>query len=198
MIKAVLFDMGGVVATNIEDYRYPRLEKISNLNKNDIKKRIKSVEHKFDVGKISVEDFFKSVAKVLDVKDYRKVKKIFVDTIMKKSKLNNVVIQFAKQLKEDGYKIGILSNTNVLDSSVHKKRKDFDLFSPVILSNEVGHRKPERKIYQIALNKLRVKPEECIFIDDKKSKLISAKKLGIKTILFKSSSQMKKDIKRLL
>jgi FMN phosphatase YigB (HAD superfamily) len=47
------------------------------------------------------------------------------------------------------------------------------------------------------LKKLNSKPNECIIIDDEESNLLPAKKLGIKTILFKNPKQLKEQLESL-
>ncbi|KAM0787116.1 hypothetical protein ACM66B_006371 [Microbotryomycetes sp. NB124-2] len=80
-----------------------------------------------------------------------------------------------------------------LKQSLHESRKDpnnagapnemlkslFDLF---VESSVEGLRKPDPKFYQLALDRLGVKPEETVFLDDIGHNLVAAKKLGIKTI----------------
>jgi len=56
-------------------------------------------------------------------------------------------------------------------------------FESVILSYEVGAKKPETRIYLTALRTLKLKPEECIFVADEISDLEGARKIGLKTIL---------------
>jgi len=58
-------------------------------------------------------------------------------------------------------------------------------------------KKPHKKIYVYTLKKLGAKPHECIFIDNLKRNTDSAKKLGIKTIHFRNSKQLRKDLTRL-
>jgi epoxide hydrolase-like predicted phosphatase len=195
LIKAVLFDMGGVVSNITDEIRYNGLLKLSKLNLKDIRKRVKPIEHKFDIGSISANSFFRMVAENIGLDGYGKIKELYVDTI-NKSKLNKEVVRIVKLLKRKGYKVGILSNTNIVDATAHENKGEYDLFYPLILSFKVGCRKPGKKIYQIALKKLKVKPEECIFVDDKKRKL-PPKSLGIKTILFKNPKQLKNDLKKL-
>ncbi len=183
---------------DLDKERHIALSKLSEvrLNWEVVEKKIKPYEHRYDTALISSEDFWKSISKILKINNHNKVKKIYFGTKMKE-KLNKNTVQIVKQLKKR-YKVGILSNTNELDANINKKNNNFNLFSPVILSCEVGCRKPEKKIYQIALKKLKVKPSECVFIDDKKNNLSTAKELGIKTILFKSAIQLKKELNKLL
>ncbi|KAK4056123.1 hypothetical protein OIO90_002854 [Microbotryomycetes sp. JL221] len=80
-----------------------------------------------------------------------------------------------------------------LRESLHESRKDpnnagapnemlksmFDLF---VESSVEGLRKPDPKFYQLALDRLGVKPNETVFLDDIGHNLVAAKKLGINTI----------------
>ena len=54
--------------------------------------------------------------------------------------------------------------------------------------------KPNKEIFEFALNKIKLKPEECLFIDDRYNNIITAKKLGINTIQCKNLTQLKKDL----
>ena len=197
MIKAVLFDMGGVVSTNVENARYPNLSKLAKLSEKSIKRKMSPIERKFDIGKIQPEKYFRRIAKTLKIEDYTKVERIHCHSI-KRSRVRKYMAKIVKELKENGYRVGILSNTNVTDVEVHRKRGDYSLFSPLIFSCEIGYRKPGIKIYRIALKRLGIKAGECIFIDNKRGNLITARLLGMKTILFKSPSQLRKDLERLL
>ena len=59
-----------------------------------------------------------------------------------------------------------------------------DIFNVVVISGEVGHRKPDKRIYHFLLDRIQVPPENCVFIDDKLENLSAASELGIKTIRF--------------
>ena len=78
---------------------------------------------------------------------------------------------------------------------VYKLRKFFDL---LIYSCDVKARKPDSKIYKIALKKLKVRPEEAVFIDDKHENVNSAKKLGIHGIIFKNNKQTINELEKIL
>ena len=63
------------------------------------------------------------------------------------------------------------------------------------MSYEEGLRKPEdADFYHLAPKRLGVKPEECIFIDDKEENLPPAQSIGIKTVLFKNPQQAIKEV----
>jgi HAD superfamily hydrolase (TIGR01509 family) len=67
-------------------------------------------------------------------------------------------------------------------------------FKENFISGDLGLEKPNPKIYYAALKRLNAKPEECIFIDDKEKNCEAAIKLGIKSIVFKGTTQLKKEL----
>jgi len=63
-----------------------------------------------------------------------------------------------------------------------------EYFSPVIVSGDVGYRKPDRRLFEKALAALEMKPEEVLFIgNDMYRDVFGAQQFGIKTIFFKSN-----------
>jgi len=59
-----------------------------------------------------------------------------------------------------------------------------DLFKTIIISGDVGLRKPDKRIFLLLLEKIQSSPEECVFIDDNLYNLETASRLGIKTVRF--------------
>ena len=57
-----------------------------------------------------------------------------------------------------------------------------DLFDEIVESSVVGVRKPERRFYEIACERLDVEPSECVFLDDLGINLKPAKAMGMQTI----------------
>ncbi|MBQ8439614.1 MAG: HAD-IA family hydrolase, partial [Clostridia bacterium] len=57
-------------------------------------------------------------------------------------------------------------------------------FKNKIVSGDVHCRKPDQKIYDIALKQIQAEANECLFIDDNINNILSAQKLGINSILF--------------
>jgi putative hydrolase of the HAD superfamily len=59
-------------------------------------------------------------------------------------------------------------------------RADFPaLFDAVVISHEVGMRKPEARIFQHAVGLLGLAPEQCVFVDDIKANIVAAEALGM-------------------
>ena len=70
----------------------------------------------------------------------------------------------------------------------------FDLF---VSSCYVGLRKPDEKIYRLALDLIQKAPDECCFIDDRPENIEGAAKVGIRTVLMRDAAQLKKDLQSL-
>jgi putative hydrolase of the HAD superfamily len=61
-----------------------------------------------------------------------------------------------------------------------------EYFDPVIISGDYGYRKPDARLFQKALDRLHVSPEQAIFVgNDCYRDIFGARQLGIKTILFR-------------
>ena len=105
--------------------------------------------------------------------------------------------QVLQTLKNHGYKLAVISNASSgeLIQKAMNNRDFLKYFDTVIVSADVGYRKPHPKIYQMALQKINVSPENAVMIGDVPPYDITApKQLGMKTILVKyvDSSEAKK------
>ncbi len=98
-------------------------------------------------------------------------------------------IDLLVRLKEEGYRIFLLSNTNALHIDLANRRwKDVSkttphqMFEKVYYSHEVKMRKPSVEIFQKVLDENGLKPEQTLFIDDSIQHIEGAKKLDIRTL----------------
>ena len=195
MIKAVIFDYGGVIKEGRPLSK--DIGKISGLSEEELKKT-KEERHKIgskaSKGFITDEQFWQEFARLTGKKMpdncVEQAKKIYRETFVFFAE----VIGLIKELKAQGLKTAVLSNIFKFEADVIRENKGYDGFDEVILSYEVGSEKPEAEIYALTVNKLNLRPEECLFIDDKQENLVPAEKLGMKTILFKNPKQAVKDV----
>lgn len=106
--------------------------------------------------------------------------------------------EIAERLREKGIVTGILSNIFADNAASIRDQGLYDNFDPVLLSNEIHFIKPEVEIYTFALDKLSLKPEKVVFIDDQASYLAPAADLGMHTIQDLSTEQTINDLSRLI
>lgn len=100
-------------------------------------------------------------------------------------------------LKKNGYKVGMLSNTSRCKMRTLRALGIYEPFSPLLLSPEINAKKNEKRAYEILLLSLDLPAENILFIDNTEENIVAAKKLlGIKGIHFRSLEQLKKELKK--
>ncbi len=101
-------------------------------------------------------------------------------------KLYSYTIELLTDLKTAGYRLGLLSNvtgpTHIFHNDI-KNKGISPFFDSVVWSCETGYRKPSKKVFQIALEKLKLNHTEVIMVgDNEMADIEGAMKLGIKTV----------------
>jgi len=193
MITTIIFDLGGVYIKTFKGIEH-HLEPILGIKAEEIYSKLLGKELDSLVrGKLTEEECWLKIIEKNNWKvDVELLKKAIRDYFEEIKGTRKII----ERLKERGFKLGLLS--------IHVKEwvdyfdKKFDyhkLFHSTLYSFEVGLRKPEKRMYELILLKLDSKPEECIFIDDNSKFLVPAKELGMKTIHFRSPSQLENELK---
>ena len=102
------------------------------------------------------------------------------------------------QLKAEGYKLYGLTNWC---SKVYLTMAQFPIFKLLdgqIISSEEKVIKPEPEIYQRLFDKFNLKPEECIFADDRAENIEGGSRLGMDGIVFKDAKQYERELREYL
>lgn len=107
--------------------------------------------------------------------------------------------ELAEKLKENGYKLYILSNWANDSFPLLKRRypKLFQLFDGIMISGEEALGKPHSDFYQRLLMKYHLAAEECIFIDDEPHNIEAAKALGVTSITHDSNKSVLLQLKKI-
>ena len=108
-------------------------------------------------------------------------------------------IDLLKELKSMGY--GIYGLTNWSAEKIgyaFANYSFFSLFDGIVVSGVEKVVKPDRKIYEILLERYSLKPGECVFIDDNQDNVDMAKVLGINAIRFDNIGNVKEHLETLL
>ncbi|MBQ3601525.1 MAG: HAD-IA family hydrolase, partial [Lachnospiraceae bacterium] len=102
-----------------------------------------------------------------DISDIQKEKVLLARENRMKAALKNVsmdIIDVLKKLKDKNIKLGLISNADVIDCKYWNQSQLSPIFDDVIFSCNVGVLKPNRKIYELAMQHLNVLPSECMFV----------------------------------
>lgn len=93
------------------------------------------------------------------------------------------IVDVLIDLKDKGIKLCIISNADSIDVLHWNESPISNIFDEVLFSFEVGCLKPEKEIYELALARMDVKADQCIFVGDGGSdELKGAKEFGMNTV----------------
>lgn len=150
------------------------------------------------MGKKTTLSFWHRACRKLDIicPSDKILQTLWVHSYRKNAKINQEVILLAKELGKK-YALAVVSNTIKEHTEIDRKRGIFHHFDVVLLSCEVGLRKPQKEIFQLASKKLKIPLTNLLFIDDDMRWIKVARRFGLQSILFKSTSQLKRKFKKL-
>jgi len=197
MINVVLFDLGNVILP-VDGHRMAqKLTKHSPFSQDEILSHFgkKEMLDEFETGRLSNEDFFKHIHQCcsFDGLDYDGFLPLFNDIFEEDTRVINLIEELKNHVK-----LGMISNTNAIHAAhLVKQYNLFSHFHKVWFSNDVGLRKPDAKIYQLALDHFGAKPEEAVFIDDLLPNIEGARALGIHGIHYQNHDHLVQELNRL-
>lgn len=198
MIKAIVFDYGGVIELKDGDLIKEIADSLQ-ITKKDWQEVYFTLNHLNNTGKKSWREVATIVAKKFNASD---IQISFIQDLINKYDqkriLNLELIEIIKDLKKKNYKIGILSNYSTTLRDKLTRLNIIDLFDEVIISSEVGLQKPQPEIFEIVFNKLNIKNSEMIFIDDTERSLEGADKIGYVPILYADNNKLKLELSNIL
>jgi FMN phosphatase YigB (HAD superfamily) len=191
-IKAIIFDCFKVV---LKDGELAVLRQFDPNNKHE--KEVKQLVHEHDLGK-SLGWLYGQMGKELGVPASELKKAVETQPLIEK---NEKLLNFIKNELKGKYKIGLLSDVGpggYPEKGTTLTEDDWALFDDKVLSFAVGMAKPDPDIYKLAAKRLGVKPNECIFVDDKDYNIAGGCKVGMIGVLFDSTERAIERIKQVL
>lgn len=186
-VKAVLFDFDGVLTTgktgSLTTTRYLSARTGIELS------RVQSVfrRHNSDLtlGKTTHERIWGEICQALR-------QEINIDLLreaFESTPLNMRMFDLARSLRAS-YRVGIVTDNKKDRIDLLKEMHNLpSLFDPIVVSAEVGSGKDDPRIFLEALDRLGIKPRECVFIDNNRENLDAPKSLGINTLYFDDEKQ---------
>ncbi|MEU8796380.1 HAD family phosphatase [Spirillospora sp. NPDC048819] len=184
--RAVLTDFGGVLTSDV----FMAFRSASTLLCGDpllVERLLRTddasgellVEH--ECGRLSEAEFEKGFAARLRAHGVPDVPRGLVAQIQTGLHLDETMLQALRRVREHGVPVAIVSNA--LGDDCYRDVDLADLADAAVISSEVGTRKPGRRIYAIACERLGVAPRDCVMVDDLEQNLRGAARLRIGGIL---------------
>lgn len=198
MIKNIIFDMGNVLIEFQPDIFLKRMG-VNDVNDRNIilnNSVFSSYWMDYDLGLFNMKELINKC--LLSIPDY--LKRYAKELIRNWHKYSNAIegmSEYIQSLKDRSYRLYILSNAGY-NMPFYIKRFPYNMFDGKIVSAYYHIKKPDKKIYKLILNKYKLNISECIFVDDTKENVDSAKEFGMKAICFKDVDKLKKELEGLL
>ncbi|SEF85912.1 putative hydrolase of the HAD superfamily [Thermomonospora echinospora] len=112
---------------------------------------------------------------------------------------NHAWVEVLRGLRARGLFVGMLSNmVPTWDAHWRRMVDAGELFDDVVLSFEVGHRKPQRGMYDLAAKRAGVRPEECLLVDDTARNVEGARAASWQAVHFIDAESAGAELARLL
>ena len=197
---AIFCDLGNVLINFDHRIAVKKILRLTPKNEQDIYQLFfdSGLTKDYEEGKISSIEFFKKVKDSLELKmDYNKFLPIWND-IFFEAPLNKKIQNFLKAVKGK-YKLVMISNINETHYEFLKKKMPiFGEFDKLILSYEIGFRKPALEIYSAALESVNAAPSKAFYVDDRADLIEAALGYGIKGMVFDGEEAFEKIATELL
>ncbi|WHF52890.1 HAD family phosphatase [Chryseobacterium gotjawalense] len=182
-IKAVFLDIGGVILTNGWDHE--SREKAANVfgfDYTEMNILHNFIYNVFEIGSISLDEYLDTVL-FENPRDFTKEefkKFMYAQSV----ELPQMLSWFKSWKKQTDLPVFAISNENKeLNEYRIRTFNLHELFDGFFSSCYVGYRKPDPRIFKTALEITQVKPEECIYFDDRPMLVNAAGKLGMNSIV---------------
>jgi epoxide hydrolase-like predicted phosphatase len=197
-IKAVIWDIGGVIARTEDPAPRDQLAAELGVTRDRLNDLVFAGPEgsRAQLGEISVDALWTYVREELNLKDgdYPNLQECFFDG----DTIDYQIVDFIRSIKPE-YITAVLSNAwDDMREVLTNQWKIADAFDSITISGEEGVKKPDRRIYEIVLDRIGVEPQEAVFVDDFIENIRAATNLGSRAIHFSSRDQAVRDIKKLL
>lgn len=194
-IRALFWDVGGVLLSNAWDHeeRDQAVERFL-LRKPEFEARHTELVPMFEEGRLTLDEYLERTIFYQPRTFSREEFKQFMFSL---SRPKPQVLELARALSVRYFMSTINNESRDLNEYRVESFALVDVFDLFVTSCFVGLRKPDERIYRLALDLTQNAPEECCFIDDRPVNIDSAAKVGFQTVLMKDPQQLRRDLEAL-
>ena len=197
--KGLILDFGGVVTTDF----YGALNAFSaraGLEAGAFVRTLREVPEgrkalaAAECGQMSQRDFEVTMGRLLGLDDKGLLAKALAHLRPRPE-----VIDLTRRARAKGVRVAALSNSwGTGDYDPYAGWELDQMFDAVVISDQVGLRKPNPEIYELTATKIGLPPGECLFVDDTEHNLPAARDLGMGTLFFTGADGEVAEIERLI
>jgi epoxide hydrolase-like predicted phosphatase len=194
--RGLLVDYGGVLTSNLFD-SFSSFCDLEGLEPEAIGRRFREDRSArelliaLETGKLPEEEFEQRFAAILGVDSPD-----LIERLMAGSQPDEEMLAAVVRARVAGVRTGLVSNS--WGTRRYDRARLAELFDGVVISGEVGIRKPAPEIYELGAERIGVEPSACVFVDDLPFNLEPAAELGMETVHHTSSQDTIAELERLL
>lgn len=194
LIKAVIFDVGGVLVRTTDWSLRKQWEEKLRLNSGQLDELVfgDPMGTRAQRGEISTEELWNFIGQSLNLSTAE------LSTLQTDYWANDFLdleLVGLLDLLRGSYKLALLSNAmDNLRELLSGKYPIASYFDLIVSSAEEGIMKPNKEIYIRTVGRLSVQPKEALFIDDSKENVLGAEKVGLRAILFHPDLDIKAEL----
>jgi putative hydrolase of the HAD superfamily len=195
MIKALIFDLGGVLIPLDFKRGYAAIERACGHPAAEIPKKIGSTDlvRRYESGAIETQQFVTELCSLLELRvGFDEFCALWMSIFPPGALVPESLVESLGRR----YRLVLLSNTNPLHfDALEAAYPIIGHFRHRILSYEVGALKPSPVIYEAAIAAADCRPAECFFTDDVAAYVEGARQVGIDAVPFLSPDQLERDLR---
>jgi putative hydrolase of the HAD superfamily len=183
----LIVDYGGVLTTDVFA-SFRAFCEAEGLEPDTVRDRFRSdpeareLLSQLETGSLAVAEFEPRLAARLEVSSERLIERLFGGMEPDAAMLDGV-----RAVRRTGVRTGLLSNSWGAATTYDLELLE-ELFDAWVISSEVGLRKPDPAIYELAAERLGLPPAACVFVDDLPGNLKPARALGMATVLHRGDA----------
>ena len=198
MITAIIFDFGRVISAQKPLSLFRGYEDELGLEPGKINFIMFDSEawQEALVGRKTVEEFWHEIGPELGLNSVDEVD-AFRHRYRADEEINQGVLDLIHRL-HGNYKLAVLSNSPPGLAQWLAEWNVLHPFDVVFCSGDEGIAKPDTKAFELTLERLGVKPDEAVFVDDTRQHVEAAQKLGLQGILFTTAEKLEEELGDLL
>lgn len=176
-MRAVIFDMGRVLVHWEAEATLAGLAEISRVGPAELGRLLEQVRHPLGRGALSAAAFHRLLVEQAGAdQDWD----VFYLAFCQGLRRDDAALRFASGLAGRGVPLGIVSNTNAAHVQwLHDNLPELALFRSVVWSSSAGLLKPDRAIYELAIQQMALLPAQMLFIDDLEENVVGARSAGL-------------------
>jgi epoxide hydrolase-like predicted phosphatase len=194
--RGLLIDWGGVMTTNVFDSFRAFCER-EGLSAEAVAQNFRSHRESrelligLETGALAEEEFEPRFAAILGVAPAGLIDRLFAG-----AQPEAAMVEVVRQVREEGVHTGLISNS--WGTRRYDRQLLDELFDGVVLSGDVGIRKPAQEIYELGAQRIGLGPSDCVFVDDLAFNLKPAADLGMATVHHTSTEKTVAELELLL